>query len=120
MLRTIKNIPIRAVKATIYSLAGLKSAFTKEEAFKLETLAFAALFLIMLAVPWPFWKKAALLAIYLIIPLCELFNSAIEDICDLITRDFHENIKSAKDKGSAAVLTAIVINLLALCALIAI
>jgi diacylglycerol kinase (ATP) len=120
MLKTIKNIPTRLVKATKYSLAGLKNAFVKEESIRLECLAFCALFLILLLVPWPFWKKAALMASFLLIPMCELLNSAIEDVCDMATRDYNEYIKTAKDKGSAAVLAAIVINFLVLCALIAV
>lgn len=120
MFTTIKNIPRRVFKATQYSLAGLHNAYIKEESIRLETLAFIVLFIIMLCVPWPLWKKAALLAAYLLIPLAELVNSAIEDVCDLITKDYHENIKTAKDKGSAAVLVAIIINLLTLAALIAI
>ncbi len=120
MLRTIKNIPRRIWKASAYSLAGLKNAFVKEESIRLETLAGGLLFIAMLLVPWPFWKKAALMASYLLIPLCELLNSAIEDVCDLVTSDYNEYVKTAKDKGSAAVLIAIVINLIVLCALIAV
>ncbi len=118
MIKTIKNIPRRVKNAFIYSWQGLTGAFAKEESIRLECLAFCLLFAVMIFVPWPLWKKAALLAVFLLIPLCELLNSAIEDVCDLISRDFNENIKSAKDKGSAAVLVAIVINLIALCALI--
>jgi diacylglycerol kinase (ATP) len=120
MLKTIKNIPTRVAKATQYSLAGLKNAFIKEESIRLETMAFGLLFLIMLLVPWPFWKKAALLASFLLIPLCELLNSAIEDICDMHTKEYNEYVKTAKDKGSAAVLVAIFINLLVLGALLAV
>lgn len=118
MLKTIKNIPRRAASATQYSLAGLKSAYSKEEAIRLEAMGFALVLIAMLIVPWPFWKKAAMVAAYLLIPLCELVNSAIEDVCDLISRDYQENIKTAKDKGSAAVLLAIIINLAVLAALI--
>jgi diacylglycerol kinase (ATP) len=118
MLKTIRNIPTRVRKAFAYSWDGLANAFVKEEAIRLECLAFCILLAVMLFVPWPLWKKASLLAVFLLVPLCELINSAIEDVCDLITRDFNEHVKNAKDKGSAAVLAAIVINLIALCALI--
>ncbi len=120
MLKTIKNIPQRVWKASAYSLAGLKSAYRREESIRLEALAFGLLFIVMLLVPWPFWKKAALMAVYLLIPMCELFNSALEDICDLVTGEYNEYVKTAKDKGSAAVLIAIAVNLIALCALIAV
>ena len=51
------------------------------------------------------------------IPLAELFNSALEDICDLVSPDYHPLVTQAKDKGSAAVLLAIVANVLILLAL---
>jgi diacylglycerol kinase (ATP) len=114
MFKAIKNIPHRAKKAMYYSLCGLSSSFKKEEAIKLETIAFIILIGIMCFVPWPIWKKITLIGSYLIIPLIELVNSAIEDICDLVSPEFNEKIKTAKDKGSAAVLLAILINFLVL------
>jgi diacylglycerol kinase (ATP) len=120
MLRsTIKNIPGRVIRAAGFSASGLRSAFLKEEAFRLECLALAALTAVIFFTPWPLWKKLALSAVYLLIPLSELFNSALEDLTDLVSPDYHPLAKSTKDKGSAAVLTAIVINLLALMALLA-
>jgi len=118
LLQTIKNIPRRARTALSYSRDGLKSAFIKEEAFRLETLAFILLVIALIFVPWPLWKKAALLSVFLLIPLTELLNSALEDLCDLVSPDYNILIKEAKDKGSAAVLVAIILNLLALAALI--
>ena len=118
IIRTIKNIPRRVIKASSYSFDGLKSAFVKEESIRLEALTLVLLVLILVFVPWPLWKKVALTATYLLIPLAEILNSAIEDLCDLVSPEFNPLIKSAKDKGSAAVLLAIIINLLALAALI--
>jgi diacylglycerol kinase (ATP) len=101
-----------------YSLCGIGSAFKKEEAIKLETLALVGLVVAMCLVPWPLWKKLALIASYLLIPLAELLNSAIEDICDLVSTGYEEKIKNAKDKGSAAVLLAMIVNFVVLAALI--
>ena len=119
MFKLLTNIPKRASSAMRYSLQGLRSAFVKEESIRLETLALILLTAVLALVPWPVWKKAALLGAYLLIPLTELLNSAIEDLCDLVSTGYDERIKSAKDKGSAAVLLAIILSLLALAALIA-
>ncbi len=119
-IRTIKNIPRRVVKAFSYSWDGLKSAFIKEEAFRLESLGLLILLLVLFLVAWPFWKKAALLAAFMLIPLTELLNSAVEDLCDLVCPDQHPLVKAAKDKGSAAVLLAIIVALLVLLVLISI
>ena len=118
LFNTIKNIPRRVLKASSYSWDGLRSAIIKEESFRLEIISLVVLVAVLICVPWPIWKKAALTGSYLLIPLAELLNSALEDICDLVSPDRHPLIKSAKDKGSAAVLLAIVINLIALASLL--
>ncbi|MDR1109148.1 MAG: diacylglycerol kinase [Deltaproteobacteria bacterium] len=118
MLKTIKNVPNRVVKAMGYSLSGLAQAYRKEESVRLELLALAILAVVLALVPWPAWKKLALVAVYLIVPLTELLNSAIEDVCDLVSPGINPFVKAAKDKGSAVVLVAIVLNVVALVALI--
>lgn len=117
-MKVIKNIPKRAKNASYYSFCGLVSAFKKEESVKLETIALVILIVVMCLVIWPLWKKITLVSVYLLIPFSELINSAIEDISDLVSKDYNEYVKNAKDKGSAAVLVAIFINFLALAALI--
>jgi diacylglycerol kinase (ATP) len=116
--KLIKNIPGRAKKAMGYSLDGLGAAFRKEEAIRLECLSLVLLLVIMFFVPWPVWKKAVLTAVFLLVPLTELLNSALEDLCDLISPEYNPVIKNIKDKGSAAVLVAMIIGLLALAGLI--
>jgi diacylglycerol kinase (ATP) len=118
VLKALLNIPRRAKNAMGFSLSGLVSSFKKEEAIKLETLALVILIAVLCFVHWPLWKKLALCGSYLLVPLSELFNSAIEDICDLVSPGYNEKVKTAKDKGSAAVLVAILINFLVLAALI--
>jgi len=114
---TLRNFPRRVIRAFCFSGRGLKSAFSREEAFRLEVFGLGLLGLVLAAAAWPWWKKAALVAAYMLIPLSELINSALEDLCDLVSPDFHPLIAQAKDKGSAAVLLAIVVNVLVLLAL---
>ena len=118
LIKTIKNIPQRVVRAFNYSWDGLKSAVIKEESFRLEMMSLIILVAVLFFVPWPLWKKAALTASFQLIPLTELLNSAIEDVWDLVSPDRNPLVKAAKDKGSAAVLLAIVINLSVLTALL--
>lgn len=118
MRELLRNAPVRLVRSFFYSWDGFKAILAKEEAFRLECLAFVLLLGAMLAVPWPAWKKVAMVACYLLIPLTEAVNSAIEDVCDMATREFSPYVKAAKDKGSLAVLFAIILNALALVALI--
>jgi diacylglycerol kinase (ATP) len=118
MLKALMNIPRRARNAMYYSLCGLASSFRKEEAVKLEAIALVLLVAVLCLVHWPLWKKLALTATYLLIPFSEMLNSAVEDVCDLVSPEYNEKVKTAKDKGSAAVLLAMLVNFIALAALI--
>ena len=118
LLTTFKNIPRRAFNAMSYSLQGLASAYKKEESIRLEAIALIILTIVLALVPWPLWKKLAMTAFYLLIPLAELLNSSMENLCDLVSEEYDEKIKRAKDQGSAAVLAAMIINAIALAALI--
>lgn len=118
MLNLLKRAPARFKKSFGYCWDGLRATFTKEESFRLECVAFVLLAGILLAIPWPWWKIAIMLGGYLLIPLVELLNSAIEDVCDLITREHSPLVKNAKDKGALAVLVAIICNAMLLVALI--
>jgi diacylglycerol kinase (ATP) len=109
--KLIRTAPIRFRKSFSYAWDGFKATFRKEPSFQLEGAAFALLLLVLAFCPWPLWKSLTLVTSFLLIPLVEIINSAIEDICDLISKDFLPLIKTAKDKGALAVLLAIIINL---------
>jgi diacylglycerol kinase (ATP) len=83
-------------------------------------VAFAILLACLALSPWPLWKCFAMTAAFLLIPFAEVVNSAIEDICNGITREHAQVVKEAKDKGALAVLLAIVFNALVLAALLAV
>lgn len=118
MYELLKKAPARFRKSFGYCRDGLRAVLAKEESFRLECLGLAVLAAVLCISPWPWWKVVAMLAGYLLIPLAELFNSAIEDVCDLVTGEYAERVKNAKDKGALAVLTAIFVNALILVALL--
>lgn len=104
------NAPGRIGRSFGYCRDAFKAMFRKEESFRLESLAFGILLVCLAFSPWPLWKCFVQAGCFLLIPLTEILNSAIEDICDGITREKREFIKNAKDKGALAVLAAIVFN----------
>ena len=118
MFKLLLKAPRRFLKSFGYCWDGLRVTFGKEESFRLETIAFVVLAVVLMLSPWPWWKRIALLASYLLIPLTEILNSAIEDVCDLITKEHSPLVKNAKDKGALAVLFAIVLNAIVLVALL--
>ena len=107
----------RIWRATAYSLAGLKSAWQTEAAFRQELLLAVILIPIAVWIPGTLTQRALLIACVLVVLLVELLNSAIESTVDRVSLDDHELAKRAKDVGSAAVLIAL-LNLLVVWALV--
>lgn len=99
----------RVVRATGYSLAGLKAAYHGESAFRQETwLAFV----MMPAAFWlgRTWVEMALLAgSVALVLIVELLNSGIEAAIDRVSFEMHELSKRAKDLASAAVFLSLVL-----------
>ena len=99
----------RLVLAFGYSIKGFKAAWINEEAFRQEML------LTIVLVPVGLWlgnggvEKALLVFSVLLIPLAELFNSAIEAVVDRFGGEMHTLSGRAKDIGSAAVFLSITI-----------
>ena len=96
----------RLVAAIQHSFSGLNDAWTREPAFRQETL------LLIPAVPLSLWigesigQVALLLGSILFLMLVEVLNSAIEAVVDRIGHERHELSRIAKDLGSAAVMLA--------------
>ena len=118
MKKFIELIRRRLVSATKYSIDGFADTFRHEEAFRLEVIVFIILIVVLFLVPWPLWKKILLPTGFTLVLLAELLNSAIENVCDLIHPQESKLVKAAKDKGSMAVLTALIANFFLLLALI--
>lgn len=118
MLDWFRESVARCLRSLGYCRDALASMYRGEPSFRLELLAGAVLAAVLVLCPWPVWKKLAMFAVFLLIPLAEVLNTAVEDLCNLVTRDHHPLVKCAKDKGALAVLLAILVNALALLALL--
>ena len=117
MKKLLMNAPGRITRSFGYSWDAFRVTFQKEESFRLEGLAFVIVLICLALSSWPAWKCFIQIGVFLLIPMAEIFNSAIEDICDGITREERQFIKNAKDKGALAVLLAILSNAFILIAL---
>ncbi len=91
------------MKATQWSLQGLRAAWLHESSFRLEVV----LFLILGPLGWYFGEggveRALLIGSCLLVLSCELLNSAIEAVIERYGDEHHELAGRAKDMGSAAV-----------------
>lgn len=99
----------RVFNATRYSLQGLKKAYQSEAAFRQEMWLSFFLLPAGLYLGEGACEKVLLCASVFIVLITELLNSAIEAVVDRIGSEFHELSGKAKDIGSAAVFTSIVL-----------
>lgn len=98
----------RLIRALGYSLAGIKSAFQNEAAFRLEVILF------IFFAPLALWlgsngvERALLLGSLLLVLIIEVLNASIEAAVDHTSTEHHTLAGRAKDMGSGAVLLALV------------
>lgn len=99
----------RLIRASEYSMAGLRACWKNETAFRQE--AVFAIFMI----PGAFWlgstvvETILLVSSVLLVLIVELLNSAIEAAVDRVGTDPHSLAGLAKDLGSAAVLLSLAV-----------
>jgi diacylglycerol kinase (ATP) len=99
----------RVLRATGYSLNGLRLAYSGESAFRQET--WMALWML----PASFWlgrnwlEVAALAGTVWLVLIVELLNSSIEAVVDRVSFELHDLSKRAKDVASAAVFMSLVL-----------
>ena len=97
----------RVWNALHYSLAGLRAAYTCEDAFRQEVLFALVLIPLSFLLPVAWTGRALMIASVILVLIVELINSAIEAAVDRVSLDRHHLSKRAKDIGSAAVLLAL-------------
>lgn len=98
----------RVWNALHYSMAGLRTAYANEDAFRQEVFLAIVLIPLALWLPVGMLGKAVMIGSVLLVLIVELLNSAIEAAVDRISLDKHQLSKRAKDIGSAAVFVALV------------
>jgi len=89
--------------AFFYSMAGFKSAWQGEAAFRQEMVLAIVLVPLGMVVGEGTLERIALVGSVLLVLIVELLNSAIEATVDRISSEIHPLAKNAKDMGSAAV-----------------
>lgn len=94
-----------------YALEGIFTLFKNEMAFRIE------LYIIIPAIVFSFFLKVSflehllLVSVLMLILIIEALNSAIEACVDLVTNEWHEKAKIAKDCASAAVFFSVLLAL---------
>ncbi|NKF50499.1 diacylglycerol kinase [Shewanella sp. WXL01] len=97
----------RVIRATGFSMKGLKAAWQNEAAFRQELVLAIIMLPIAALLPVTLVEKLLLVACVFLVLIVELVNSAIEAVVDRISDDIHPLSGRAKDIGSAAVFVAL-------------
>ena len=98
-------------KNASYAIDGLKHAFKTETSFKIELFLGIPIFLAIFMIDTSVTNKLILTVTALLIPIVELLNSSVENVVDLVTKEFHPLAKSAKDIGATAVLFSVILHI---------
>jgi len=96
-------------KNTSYAINGLIDIIKSENSFRIELAFGIILFPLILFLDVSITQKLLLFSSYMGILVAEAINSAIERIVDLVTLEYHEMAKRAKDAGSTIVFLSILI-----------
>ncbi|MDR2825557.1 MAG: diacylglycerol kinase [Deltaproteobacteria bacterium] len=100
-----------ALNAFKFSIEGICGTFKNETAFQQETVALI-LIPLLAKIAGATWSSLLLIvASWLVVMLTELLNTAIENLCNLVSPEYHPLVKRAKDSASAAILLAILGNI---------
>lgn len=98
----------RILVAAKYSYQGFVSCFETEAAFRQELAVMMVLIPVVVWIDLPPSHKVLLMLSVGVVLVVELLNSAIEACVDRIGNEYHALSGKAKDIGSAAVLTSLV------------
>ncbi len=98
----------RIIKATGYSIQGLRAVLKHEAAVRQEILLLLISLLLAIMFDVSVIERILMIGVVVLVLIVELLNSAIETVVDRIGVEHHELSGRAKDIGSAAVMVALV------------
>ncbi len=90
-----------------YAINGIFIAYKTQKSFRIHivTAIVVYIFGMLLSLNLSQWAFISTAVIFVVVS--ELFNTAIEHICDFIQPNYHKSIKIIKDISAAAVLIAV-------------
>jgi diacylglycerol kinase (ATP) len=91
-------------KAFVHAWCGLRTALKLEQPLRIHLFAFCVVTLLGFVLRLNASEWAAIILCSTLVLAAELFNTAIERLCDFIHMENHPGIKYIKDVGAAAVL----------------
>lgn len=93
-----------AIKSFKYATDGVTQAFKQEPNFRAHIIISILVLVASFALQISLAEWAVVILTITVVISLELINTAIEELIDMITTDFHPKAKVAKDVSAAAVL----------------
>jgi len=104
----MRNQPKYSIfKNASYAIDGFKDLLKNETSFRLEIIFFFLLLPVIIFIDVSLDEKLFMVFSLVLILIAEALNGAIERVVDLVTLEYHEMAKRAKDAGSTAVLISV-------------
>ena len=102
----------RFLRSFTNSLSGLKYAYLHEQSMFIHTLASIVTIFLGIIFKISHTEAIILASLLCFVAVIELFNSAIEAVCDAVTLEKNPLIKISKDTASGAVFLASIVTLI--------
>ena len=99
-------------KNITYALDGMVETFRSEKSFRIQFASTTVVAFALFFVPLSLKTKMILYLSTWLILIAEAFNSAIERVVDMVTKEYNELAKQAKDIGAFGVLLAFILTLM--------
>lgn len=100
--------PRARLASVTYAVAGLATLLKTQPNARIHLAATIAALALGLGLQLAAWEWVAVIFAIAIVWLAEAMNTALEFLCDAVTKDIHPLIKSAKDVAAGGVLVAAV------------
>ncbi|RTJ26605.1 diacylglycerol kinase [Campylobacter jejuni] len=94
-----------------YALEGIFTLFKNEMSFRIELCIIIPAIVFSFFLKVSFLEHLLLVSVLMLILIIEALNSAIEACVDLVTNEWHEKARIAKDCASAAVFFSVLLAL---------
>ena len=99
-------------KNASYAIDGLLHAIKTESSFKIELILAIPIFIAIFMIDVTITQKLILTITAFLVAIVELLNSAIENVVDLVTKEYHPLAKNAKDIAATAVLFSVILHII--------
>jgi len=95
-----------------YALEGMRYTLTQEQSFRTQVVVITLISIGLIFIPISAISKWILFSSMWLILIAEAFNSSIERVVDLITKEHHQLAKEAKDIGAFGVFLSFCLTLI--------